>query len=259
METMSNNSATTRKYKGLVVGVILILLGLILLSINFGLIASGIKHIIFSWPSILILIGLFHLTRRHQIGWGIIWITGGLFFMFPKIIQTFPNYFSEGLSENFTGDYWPILIIIAGIMIIIHKYLFPQHKRKDKWEYHAKVYSEKEYQSSNGNFEKNSIFGGGEHIILDPVFKGGEANAIFGGLTLDLRHSSLPEGETKLEVNAIFGGVTLMIPGDWNIETRMDAIFGGFEDKRRIAENIDATKKLVIVGSCVFGGGEIIG
>jgi predicted membrane protein len=264
MEIISDNSSTPRKYKGLISGIILIFIGIVLFGVNFGYIAPGFKNIIFSWPSILILIGIFHMTRRHQIGWGVLWIMGGIFFLFPKIVRNFPDYFPEGLAENFAGAYWPILIIMAGIIVIIHKFVFPENNWTNKWEHHAKKsyagnYTGKSYQHGPGSFEKNSIFGGGEHIILDPVFKGGEANAIFGGLTIDLRRTSLQEGETKLEVNAIFGGVTLMVPGDWNVETRMDAVFGGFEDKRRIADNIDTTKKLIIVGSCVFGGGEIMG
>ena len=93
--------------------------------------------------------------------------------------------------------------------------------------------------------------------MLDPVFKGGELNAVFGGLTLDLRRTNLAEGETHLEVNAVFGGITIFVPSEWLIETHLDTVFGGFQDNRMPKEPLDPTRKLIIVGSCVFGGGEI--
>ena len=94
--------------------------------------------------------------------------------------------------------------------------------------------------------------------MLEPDFKGGEINAVFGGLTLDLRHTNLAEGTSRLEVNAVFGGVTVIIPNDWFVETNIDAVFGGFEDKRQIkVTNYNSERKLVITGACVFGGGEL--
>lgn len=254
METINTNARFLSR--GLGLGIVLILIGVILLGTNFGWIPAAYKTIIFSWPSILILIGISHMTRKHQIAWGSMWIIAGLFFMTPRIVRAFPEAFPNIVAENFAAAYWPVLIIIAGIIVIIHKYLFPGGKWFTHWQYnthnHSKTYS------SSANFEKNSIFGSGEHIILDKEFQGGEANSVFGGMTLDLRRTNLPIGETKLEINAVFGGITLYIPGDWNVETRVDAVFGGFEDKRRIMEPVDPERKLIIVGACVFGGGEIV-
>ena len=45
---------------------------------------------------------------------------------------------------------------------------------------------------------------------------------------------------------------------DWNIKINIISIFGGFADKRLISENdIDPSKKLIIKGIVIFGGGEI--
>ena len=93
--------------------------------------------------------------------------------------------------------------------------------------------------------------------MLDPEFKGGDMNAVFGGISLDLRRTNLPVGETRLEVNAVFGGITIFVPSDWYVETHLDSVFGGFKDNRVPKEPLDTTKKLIIVGSCVFGGGEL--
>lgn len=265
MEKLNDNRMFQQKFKGLGFGLLVMAIGFILLGLNFGLINEKLRWIIFSWPSLIILIGVMHFSKLHQIVWGVLWMIVGAFFLLPRIITTFPEHFPNGLAENFTSAYWPVILILLGLTILLQKFLFPKKNWKQYAGTHAQNYTQTWQGKSNykwerkpGAFEKNSIFGGGEHIILDPVFQGGEINAIFGGMTVDLRRTTLPEGETVLDMNAIFGGVTLLIPGDWFVETRMDTVFGGFEDKRVILEPMDKSRKMVIVGACVFGGGEIL-
>lgn len=258
METITNTSYQPRRYRGLCFGIILITIGAVLLGLNFGYIPQAFKGIIFSWPSIIIVIGLLHMRRRHQIVWGSIWIMVGTFFLIPKIVRAFPELF-PGIGENFAGLYWPLLLILAGLTFIIYKIFY---KKNDDWVDYWKTKVQHQTMTTgnlSSGFEKNSIFGAGEHIILDDVFTGGELNAIFGSITLDLRRTNLPEGgDAHLELNAIFGSVTLYVPGDWVVISQIDAIFGGFEDKRRKIDPADNTKRLIVKGSCVFGGGEII-
>jgi len=135
-----------------------------------------------------------------------------------------------------------------------HERRYQRHYEK----HHRRHYRDYTQYTTNGNgFSKNSVFGSGEHIVLDPEFKGGDLNAVFGGIILDLRRTNLPVGETVLEVNAVFGGITIYVPADWFVETHLDAVFGGFQDNRMPKEPLDTTKKLIITGSCVFGGGEL--
>ncbi len=150
------------------------------------------------------------------------------------------------------------MLIAAGIIIILGKIFTPKWGFHE-WHHRHQHCGDYDYKwtGGKGNFSKNSIFGDGQHIVLDPEFKGGELNAVFGGITLDLRKTNLPVGETGLEINAVFGGVTIFVPNDWFIETHVDAIFGGFDDKRMLVEPTDTTRKLVIHGACVFGGGEL--
>jgi predicted membrane protein len=257
METTDNNSYAPHKFRGLGFGILLILVGAVLLGINFGYIPVAFRGIIFSWPSLLIFIGIMHMRKKHQIAWGSIWIIVGIFFLVPKIVKAFPASF-PGIGDNFAAVYWPLLLICAGLVFIVFKVLIPKDKYMMYWK--DKVHHHKRSSGYAGaGFEKNSIFGGGDHIILDEVFKGGEVNAIFGGMTLDLRRTALSEGDTVLELNAIFGGITLYIPGDWMVVSQVDAIFGGFEDHRKVIEPMDKTRRLIIKGACVFGGGEIVG
>ncbi len=259
MENEIKKSNTSLIEKGIGFGLILVLAGALLLAFNFGALPHALKKVVFSWPMLLIAIGTFNLFKR-QLTSGVILILVGIFFIIPRIIHQFPGVLPQ-LDDNFTSVYWPVLLIIAGTIIIISRFIAP-----DKWGSEFKHGDTKNYQKytgkavyahQHGGFEKNSIFGSGQHIVLDPEFQGGEVNAIFGGVTLDLRKTNLPDGISYLEINAVFGGVTLYVPANWLVEMSMDSIFGGFEDKRMFSEEIDTTRKLVVKGSCIFGGGEL--
>lgn len=255
------NSFRNGRTKGLGFGMVLMLVGVILLGANAGLIPSTLKWVLISWPMLLIVIAGAKYFKREFFTATILLIIG-VFFLIPKIIRAYPESF-PGMDGSFTHTYWPLLLIAAGILIVLSKLFGNQWGFNDEHHRHfhrkaaQEYYKNGSYNGPVGSFSKNSVFGGGEHIVLEPDFKGGEINAVFGGLTLDLRHTNLSEGISRLEVNAVFGGVTIIVPNDWFVETHMDAVFGGFEDKRMIKEPLSGERKLVITGACVFGGGEL--
>jgi len=256
MENDVKNSFRSGYPKGLGFGLVLMFIGVVFLGSNFGLIPLPLKGVIISWQMLLIFIGVINLFKQKLIS-GVIFIFIGGFFIIPKI---FP-----ALDNNFQQNFWPLILIAAGIVIVLQRAFNPkyfndfwsadwQHHRHYKHDYRHNNYSK---WDTNKGFSKNSVFGSGEHIVLDPEFKGGDMNAVFGGITLDLRRTNLPVGETVLEVNAVFGGITIYVPVDWFVETHLDAVFGGFQDNRMPKEPLDTTRKLIITGSCVFGGGEL--
>ena len=255
LKTSYNNGYT----KGLGFGLTLMLIGMLFLGFNFGLLPAKMKWIIFSWQMLLIFIGVINIVKRHLIS-GVILITIGSFFIIPRIIQTFPQIL-PGFNGDFSSVYWPLLLIVAGMVIILGKISGPKWAKEEWTQWHNKHHKHhrnySQWDSTGNTFSKNSIFGAGEHIVLDPEFKGGELNAVFGGITLDLRKTNLPEGNAHLEVNAVFGGITIIVPETWLIETHLDAVFGGFDDKRNKSDNLDNTRKLIVTGACVFGGGEL--
>lgn len=111
MEKLNDNRMYHRKFKGLGFGLLVMAIGFILLGLNFGLINEKLRWIIFSWPSLIIFIGLMHFSKLHQIFWGVLWMIVGSFFLLPKIISTFPENFPNGLADNFTSAYWPVILI----------------------------------------------------------------------------------------------------------------------------------------------------
>ena len=262
MENEVKSASRSGYPRGLGFGLALMLLGVLFLGFNFGLISQSLKGVIISWPMLLIFIGVVNYFRRH-IFTGTILVLIGSFFLIPRIIEAYPANF-PGINGNFTQIYWPLLLIAAGILLITGRIFGPKwglndfnHKHHHRRFKHHHGNNQSKWEYNPEGFSKNSVFGSGEHIVLDPVFKGGEMNAVFGGITLDLRKTNLPEGETRLDINAVFGGITIILLSDWMVETQIDSVFGGFQDNRMPKETIDTTRKLIITGSCVFGGGEL--
>jgi predicted membrane protein len=106
--------------------------------------------------------------------------------------------------------------------------------------------------------ERNYVFSGGSDRSDCKNFKGGEVNCVFGEINLDLSEAQLAEGTHALEINTVFGGAVVTVPADWNIEVKRHEVFGRFSDRRPLAGfEVNENKKLVLVVTSVFGGGEI--
>ncbi|MDR1552047.1 MAG: cell wall-active antibiotics response protein [Prevotellaceae bacterium] len=243
---------------GYVFGIILILLGTLFLLFNFGLLNKSMRSVIFSWQMLLIACAIFAFFSRHFFS-GSTMLILGLFFLIPKLVRVCPDIFGW-FGDDFTSTYWPTLLIVFGILIIARLFFPKSQKGKIIYTHH---FEKKKCNcgcndcTCNSNFERNVIFGSIEEIILDPVFNGGEINTVFGSLVLDLRKTTLPEGDTELEVNSVFGAATLYIPNNWNVELQVSSLASGFRDNRNISDEIDYSQKLIITGGFVFAGGEI--
>lgn len=253
-----NKNCASGNNGGFITGLVLILLGLLFLGVNFGWISPDQKLLLFSWQSLLILIGVVSLCKRNFTT-GFVLIAVGGFFIIPRVARVYPEIFGD-ISTDFTRTFWPALLIVAGVFILFSRYLFrPRRSRRNCC--HTDLHSDTRYegrkQTLTSGFNYNAVFSGGEYIVLDPVFAGGGLNAVFGGITLDLRKTTLSEGENLLSVNALFGGITLYIPSEWVVELKIDSFAGGVDDNRSRNTSYDTTRKLIVKGSSVFGGVEI--
>lgn len=260
------NTKTEKPRNGILFGIILISLGTLLIVSNVGLLRREFRTLIISWQMLLIVIGTVSIIKRHAFHFhGFFMICIGIFFIIPKIAKLFPATFSGIDAENFVLTFWPILLIVGGIVLILHfprTHLQRRHRRSQCKEKHARYRNEASQENDENcpydeNFSKTCVFGNGRYLVVDTQFKGGTVQAIFGGIELDLRKASLPEGETVLNVEAIFGGIELFVPDNWLIEIRVESVLGGIDDVRVTSIVEDSTRKLIIKGSAVFGGLEI--
>lgn len=97
---------------------------------------------------------------------------------------------------------------------------------------------------------------GAERKIVAPAFAGGEATAILGGLTLDLRGSSLAGGRAALDLFAMWGGIELILPAGWRVVSRVTPLLGAYLDAMPPVTDPNAPT-LELRGIAVMGGVDV--
>jgi predicted membrane protein len=244
MENEVEKRCNNHRMKKFAFGFVVMLAGALLLAFNFDILPMDWKHIIFSWQMLLITLGVVSLIGREGRGPGLILVLIGGFFLIPKLF---------GYDISFIKVFWPVLLIIIGVMILFGHGYRHRHRWHRHWDNHPD-----DSPLDEGYIRQDNIFSGSKHKIIHTEFKGGKISNIFGGSEIDLTQATLAEGRNVLIIECIFGGITLIVPSDWKVVVEMSAILGGFQDKRTvIKEQPDATRVLVIKGSAIFGGGEI--
>jgi predicted membrane protein len=226
--------------KRVLLGGILIFLGGLFLLNTMNILHFRISNVIFSWPFIMLVIGLFVLVNTEKKFLGGILSGIGALFLIPRI---FPQIDYDG------GIIIPIFFIVLGTYIILKK---------------RKVDAESGDASDTSKINKDkiddvSIFGGGTKIISSNNFQGGSITAIFGGSEINLINCQLAEGDNVLDVLCVFGGTTIILPKEWNVVINVTSVLGGFSNKaiRNPSIVLDQSRTLHIKGLAMFGGGEV--
>jgi predicted membrane protein len=231
-----NNSLDKR----VLLGGILIFLGGIFLLDTMDVLHFRFAYVVFSWPFIMLVIGLFVLINTEKKFLGGILSGIGALFLIPRI---FPEI------DYDSGIIIPIFLIILGAYIILKR------RKADP----ASVFNSDSSRVNKDKIDDVSIFGGGTKIISSSNFQGGNVTAIFGGSEINLMNCQLADGDNVLDVLCVFGGTTVIVPKEWNIVINVTSILGGFSNKaiRNPSIVIDQSKTLHIKGLAMFGGGEV--
>jgi predicted membrane protein len=249
METFIETYKQRKRVKKIVFGTLVLGAGVTLLGFNTGYLPAEMKHIVFSWQSLLVAIGFINIFDRKSWPFGLVlMLVGGVYL----------SSMTNQLAFDFHAIFWPVLLIGIGLMIVLKKTFGWKHKKecgggRKKWNDQLQA-----TYLAEGKINESNVFGGSKRIITEEQFRGGKIENVFGGSEIDFRNSKLAEGENVLEINSVFGGIVMIVPSDWNIVIEMQSVMGGFVDKRRVlnTENQNGPK-LIIRGSSVFGGGEI--
>ena len=217
---------------------------------------------LFSWPVILIVIGLFTGLKHGFRGpaW-IILIAIGSIFLLDIVVPDF----------KLRRYALPLGFIAFGLMMLFRPRRFngggPEWKKK--WQERNAVQenyeeatvapeptNEKDF-STEDYLNSVAIFGGVRKVIVSKNFKGGELTAIFGGNEIDLSQADITS-PVVIEFTQIMGGSKLFVPAHWVVRSEMVAIFGGIEDKRKTNATItDPSKVLILRGTSIFAGIDI--
>ncbi len=234
------------KDKRFLIGSLLVIVGVVLIIDNFGFFPHILPRWIWTWQSLLIVIGIFSMLTSERIGPGIILIAVGSLFLFPDILRSiFPDFRIDG------NMIWYLLIIIIGLALILNRGQEHRGYRRHRFNNMG--------TDSTDLIDELTFFGGGEKIINSNNFQGGRITTIFGGSEINLTQANLAEGIQEIEVFAMFGGWELIVPPNWQVKTEVTSIFGAVSDKRMVGPDTvrDHTRTLLIKGFVMFGGGEI--
>ncbi len=155
-----------------------------------------------------------------------------------------------GLSAFFGFDifhfFWPVIIILVGVKIL------SGHNRHPN-------FSQANQDNSQDNFTYSAVFNGLNPKVKVNNFSQGKISAIFGGIEIDLTDCKIGKDKTAyLDVEAVFGGVKIIVPETWLVSSSVVGVLGGFANHTNSPTSKDEQGRLIIRGSAVLGGGEVV-
>lgn len=217
-------------------GAILLIFGALALIDNLNLFNT--RDIFHFWPMVFILAGALKMSKSSTPSG---YLIGGGFILLGAML----TLHHMGIIYFRMRDWWPLLLIGAGLLVIF----------KDKLGAHPGVDDAGELKQQESLCNIVAIMSGNKIQNSSQDFRGGEISAVMGGVELDLRSASI-QSEAVLNVFAMWGGITLKVPNDWTVITQAAPILGGIDDKTvpPMAQN----KRLLIKGAAIMGGVEII-
>jgi len=222
-----------KKYKNIVYGIMLILLGIIIALISLDIIHTNL--LFKGWWTLVIIIpsiiGL--LFDDDKLGNLISLIIGILLLLGVRNIIDY-----KILLKLFV----PILLVTVGLSLIL-KNILESKKTLQIKELNKVKDNTKDIFATLSNENKKII---GE-------FKGISIDAVFSNVELDLREAEIKKDQV-INVSTIFSGVTILTNNNIKVIVKSDSLFGGVSNH---IEEKDEAKAIYINASCLFGGVEI--
>ncbi len=264
---MSDENKIETNNSRVLAGLFIIAIGLLFFVKQAGFVVF--PYWVFSWPMILIAVGVYSGVKHNFRGSGwLILVIVGAFFLFDDILDMYD------LSNYLV----PAILVAVGVMVILR----PRKKdcwrgRKNRWtnsfdtapqqsfssEASAAAVGTETPKAGTGDsyediagevLDATAIFGSIKKNILSKNFRGGDATSIFGGSEIDLSKADI-NGTVMIDVTALLGGVKLVVPSHWVVKQEIAAIFGGVEDKRDMHSVITVQNKVLLLKGTAFMGG----
>lgn len=235
-----------KKTSGWLWGGILIVVGVLWLLRTTG--ALDVEIFFPGWWTLFIIIpSLVSLLTEKEKMSGLVGVLVGVALMLWRLgVISFDSLWKLGL---------PVALILLGVAVIVSGL-----KKTDVRKKIAEVSEEQETEGGENVAEGKEFcatFGGQDLNFAGKVFEGCRADALFGGIKIDLREAKLKK-DAVLRTSCYFGGVDVLVPSDWNVEVAATSVFGGVEDKRKGVTAKDTKRPtLYIDATCVFGGVDV--
>lgn len=230
---MNSSENAFRITPRLIIGIGILALGLLWTLDNLDILES--EPITRWWPVVLIVIGAVQLLNHRSNKAGpIVLIVIGSVLVLRRL-----DWVDLDL-----GDLIPVGIAIVGVNLI--------------WG--ALVRRERRAGSTddpNAELHAFAMMSGVKRQSTATEFRGGDANAIMGGVELDLRNAHIQDGQQVIiDAFAMWGGIEIFVPPHWRVVGNVLPIMGAFVDKTR-PTNGTAGPVLQVRGTVLMGGIEV--
>ncbi len=231
MNDIDTNTNPFRITPRLIVGMAILALGILWTLDNMSYIDAS--HYTRFWPVVLILIGLAKLTDpRASKGGPIVLMLVGAFLLFMKITHMHVDI----------GDLIPFGLALLGAKLVMDAL---GRKRPPS-----------SIDDPNAVIHSFAMMAGIHHQSSAQAFRGGDVNAIMGGVELDLRNAQIKDGEEAvIDAFAMWGGIEITVPENWRVAGQVMPLLGGFENKTRATGT--GGPLLIIKGTAVMGAVEV--
>jgi predicted membrane protein len=192
-----------------------------------------ISDYVFSWPFLLVVIGLFIVIKNPRSVFGLLVLGTGA----VSSIAKFWN-----LPEGWEGFLPPVALIFVGLILIFRPN--PNRAKFDK--------------SDANVLNRATVFGSFKHQVTSVLFKGGFLTSVFGSNIVDFTRSHLGSDTVIIHCTNVFGNSELIVPQGWDLKLNTNNILGSTEDKRYITDpSLEKEGVLEVTGFTLFGSLEI--
>lgn len=273
-QEQNNSQKPYRNSNRSLAGLFIIAIGILLFVHILGRQFLWFPGWLFTWPMILIAIGVFSGLRNNfqSRGWLILILIGSFFLISREI----PDY----NLERFTA---PFVLVIVGFVMLFRPRRHCRNRfdgddfwddRRRKWQAKQDRFTSPPPSSSNSDtatfttesattnnssaeyLGATAILGHAKKAVFSKNFTGGDITCFMGGADIDLSNADI-QGKARIDITCFMGGAKFIVPPHWNVYSDATAIMGGIDDKRTRAVALDPNKTLIIDGICIMGGVEI--
>lgn len=225
-----------KKFKSIIWGIILVAVGVIV-ALN-ALEITNIDIFFDGWWTLFIIvpcfIGIF--TSKDKYG-NILGLAVGVFLLLCcQDVLDFSMLWKLGV---------PVIIVAVGLKMIFGG-IFKNKSEKIQENIEINGFDMSKF---------GATFSGTDANFSGQMFYGTELNALFGGVTCDLRGSFI-EQDCVIKANAIFGGIDIFVPEGVNVKIHSTSIFGGVDNKEH-KNSPENPHTIFVKANCLFGGVDI--
>ncbi len=205
----------------LVLGIFFAALGVVMTLDNLNII-DGYQYLRY-WPVVLIVIGLLKIGDVTARGFAVASIVAGSLLLI----------WSTRWVRFSIFDLWPLLLVIAGIVIVAQAFGLRPSQAGTGWIavlMHRKI------------------------AVDSRDFTGGRIAAFMGGVDVDLTAADIVHGPAVIELFVLMGGVSIRVPDGWDVVGDAVPFMGGFDIKTRSKRT---GRQLILRGFVMMGGVDV--